>query len=168
MAKAISASKEQALNYHDKLPESLLTLLQDKLGADLDTMVIPPPIFIAMQGEVIMADIAEGIFRCRFPVLPEQLNPFGYMQGGMVSAAMDNTIGPLSLLVAPPSVTLKMEVEYLHAVSSEVDYIYTTATFLKQRKKILQFKAVVTDETDELTYATARATHFVIKAGDTR
>ena len=156
------------MSHHDKLPESLLTLLHEKIGAELDALEIPPPVFLAMRGEFIMVDIEEGVFRCRFPVLPEQLNPFGYLQGGMVSAAMDNTIGPLSLLVAPPSVTLKMEVEYLHAISREVVYIYTTAMFLKQRKKILQFKAVVTDETDELTYATARATHYVIKSINNR
>jgi len=35
------------------------------------------------------------------------------MQGGMIAAAVDNTIGPLSFLVAAPNVTRRLEMKYI-------------------------------------------------------
>ncbi|MDJ0623079.1 MAG: PaaI family thioesterase [Desulfocapsaceae bacterium] len=150
--------------HQDKLPEEILAILNAQSATELDRFEVPPPCFLAMQGEFVVVNLEENFFRCRFPVLPEQLNPFGYMQGGMVSAAIDNTIGPLSMLVAPPNVTLKMEVSYLQAISREVKHIYVTAMFIKQRKKILHFEAVVTDAADDITFATAKATHYVVNS----
>lgn len=150
------------LIHKDKLPEELLAILKTQAALELDQFEIPPPVFLAMQGEFITVNMEQESCRCRFPVLPEQLNPFGYMQGGIVSAAIDNTIGPLSMLVAPPNITRKMEINYLHAISEEVEHIYVTAMFLKKKKKILYFEAAVTDATDDITYATAKATHYIV------
>ena len=69
--------------------------------------MIPPPVFTSMQGEFVDFDLEEGILVTRFPVRQDYLNPYGAMQGGMVAAAVDNTLGPLSMLVAPPNVTRK-------------------------------------------------------------
>jgi acyl-coenzyme A thioesterase PaaI-like protein len=37
----------------------------------------------------------------RFPFDVRFTNPMGVMQGGMIAAAIDNALGPLSYLVAP-------------------------------------------------------------------
>jgi acyl-coenzyme A thioesterase PaaI-like protein len=85
----------------------------------------------------------------------------GYMQGGIVSAAIDNTVGPLSMLVAPPSVTRKKKVKYLVPVGADVDFIYVTARFLEQKKRLLYFEASVDDDAKTIKYATAGSTHWV-------
>jgi len=49
-----------------------------------------------MKGEVIDYDMEHETLTNRFPVLAEHLNPYGNIQGGIIAAAIDNTIGPLS------------------------------------------------------------------------
>ncbi|WP_442498072.1 hypothetical protein [Methylobacter sp. sgz302048] len=52
---------------------------------------LPPKIFKAMQGEFL--EYVEGqLLTVRFPVKERYSNPFGCMQGGMIVAAMDNTL----------------------------------------------------------------------------
>ena len=115
-----------------------------------------------MKGEFVDFGIENGVIRCKFPVLNEQLNPFGVMQGGIISAAIDNTIGPLSMLVAPPNITRKMEVKYIHSIDSTIDFIYVTARFLEKKKRLLYFEANVDDASETNLYATAKSTHWVI------
>ena len=106
-------------------------------------------------------DIANDTLTNRFPVLQEQLNPYGTMQGGIIAAAIDNTIGPLSLIVSPPNFTRTMEVKYGKVVSPELGYIYVTARFIEKRKRQLFFEAVVkSSDGDKL--ASAKSTHWVI------
>ena len=78
---------------------------------------IPPKIFVDMDGEFL--EYVEGkSLTTRFPVKERYQNPLGAMQGGMIVAAMDNTYGPLSYMVAAPSVTTHMNATYIHPVRS--------------------------------------------------
>jgi acyl-coenzyme A thioesterase PaaI-like protein len=54
-------------------------------------------------------------------LLEKYRNPFGTMQGGMIATAVDNTIGPLRDVVAPPNVTRTLEMRYSHPVNSEME-----------------------------------------------
>ena len=79
---------------------------------------IPPACLIDMQGEPL--EYEEGVsLTVRFPVLPRYANPLGHMQGGYIVAALDNTVGPFSYLIAPPSVTSSLNTQYLRPVTSE-------------------------------------------------
>lgn len=49
----------------DRIPKELIQILENKLQGRNDQIIFPPPVFDAMKG----AD--------RFPVLNEQLNPYG-------------------------------------------------------------------------------------------
>jgi uncharacterized protein (TIGR00369 family) len=122
---------------------------------------IPPAVFIDMEGSVGQFSKSENSLVCYFPVLENQLNPFGNMQGGVISAAIDNTIGPLSILVADPSVTRHLEVKYKKAITPEMERITVTAQLLKQDKKFLFFTSSVTDSEGNVL-ATAKATHFIL------
>ena len=145
----------------EKISTELLTILQENLKENSDNIQIPPPIFEAMKGEVMEFDLERGYLKNRFPVLNEQLNPYGKMQGGMIAAAIDNTLGPLSLLVAPPNFTRHLEVKYKKIVSPEIGYIYVTGIFLEKKKGLLFFQAsVANSDGDEL--ASAKATHWII------
>jgi len=145
----------------DKIPAKLLPLLEEKLKGRMDEIEFPPPVFEAMQGEVLDYDIKTETLKNRFPVLREYLNPYGNMQGGIIAAAIDNTIGPLSMLVSPPNFTRYMNVKYGRVVSPDLGYIYVSAIFKKQNKRQLFFEAVVEDSEGN-RLASAESIHWVI------
>ena len=155
-------NKVTVLLHRDKLPLELLEYLERQKDIDFNQFEIPPPVFMAMKGEIISFDLNIKLFRCKFPVLGEQLNPYGVMQGGIISAAIDNTIGPLSMLVAPPSITRRIEVKYDKAIEKDIDAILVTAQFLEQKKRLLYFEANVKDIEESTQFASAKATHWII------
>lgn len=94
---------------------------------------IPPPCLIDMQGEVV--EYIEGqSLRMRFPVLPRYQNPIGHMQGGFIVAALDNTLGPFSYLIAPPSATTSLNTQYLRPVTPELDHIVCVARLAERTR----------------------------------
>lgn len=126
-------------------------------------MQLPPPIWREMQGEVVAFSAEAGRLTARFPLQARYQNPMGYMQGGMIAAAIDNAIGPLSFVVAPPSVTRTLEITYLRPVLSDYAYITVEASLEEQAGEKLLFKVQVRDPQGKLL-ARARATHWVIGA----
>lgn len=145
----------------NKIPKDLLPLLEDRLQGRSDQISFPPPVFDAMKGELVDYDIEGETLKIRFPILREQLNPYGNMQGGIIAAAIDNTIGPLSMLVSPPNFTRHMEVKYGKIVSPDLGYIYVTAKFIEKKKRQLFFEATVADKEGN-KLASAKSTHWVI------
>jgi acyl-coenzyme A thioesterase PaaI-like protein len=145
----------------NKLPQKLFSIIEEKLHGLDESINFPPPSFDMMEGEIIDFDMEKGLFKNRFPVKDEYLNPYGNMQGGFISAAIDNTIGPLSMLVAPPNFTRVMEVKYGKIVPPELAFIYITATFLEQKKRQLFFQAIVESKEGE-KLASAKSTHWII------
>ena len=147
--------------HKEKIPEQILSLLEEKLQEKIHDFEIPPPAFLSMQGEFVEFDLANQALQCRFPVLEIYQNPYGNMQGGIISAAIDNTIGPLSMLVAPPNFTRHLEVKYKKVISPETDFLYITAQLIEQKKRQLFFQADVNNKDGE-TFASAKATHWII------
>jgi len=145
----------------NKIPKGLIPLLEEKLRGRTDEINFPPPVFDAMKGEVVDYDMAKETLTTRFPVLPEQLNPYGNMQGGIIAAAVDNTIGPLSLLVSPPNFTRHMELKYAKVISPDLGFIYVKARFVEKKKRMLFFEAIVENSAGE-KLASAKSIHWVI------
>jgi len=145
----------------DKIPEELHPVLEEKLKGRTDEINFPPPVFETMQGKVINFDINKNTLTNRFPVLSKYLNPYGTMQGGIIAAAIDNTIGPLSLLVSPPNFTRYLTVKYGKVVSPEIGFIFVKALFTGKKKRQLFFEAIV-ENSDGEKLASAKATHWVI------
>lgn len=145
----------------ERMPKELLAILEDNLQGRDDTIVFPPPVFDAMKGEILKYKQQDESITVRFPILHEQLNPYGTMQGGVIAAAIDNTIGPLSMLVSPPNFTRYMNVKYGRAISPELGFVYVTARFTGKKKRQLFFEAVVEDS-DGNKLASAKAIHWVI------
>jgi uncharacterized protein (TIGR00369 family) len=114
-----------------------------------------------MEGEFVAFDDEDGVLKTRFPVLRKFLNPYGSMQGGMVAAAVDNTFGPLSMLVAPPNVTRRLEMKYIHPVTTDLEYIMVEAKIKNRENRWLTFTAEVRDQGDRLL-ARAKATHWIV------
>lgn len=99
-------------------------LLQDMLSqaGEKADLLIPPPVFVEFGGEYLDFDLERQWIKARFPVQERWFNPVRVVQGGVILAAIDNTIGPLSYLVAPPSVTTSMEAKFLRPVTPNLAY----------------------------------------------
>lgn len=123
---------------------------------------LPPPIFTDMAGEFVDMDMTAKTLTVRFPVQARYQNPMGYMQGGMIAAAIDNAIGPLSFMVAAPNVTKKMEVTYLRPIPASVSEITVVAAFESQQERELIFVAEVL-RGDGAKLAQARSVNVLLK-----
>ena len=149
------------MNSPNPVQDKLIRILREKFSIIDGDFQIPPPVFVAMRGEVLEFDIDKGYLKIKFPVLNEHLNPFGNVQGGMIAAAVDNTFGPLSMAVAPPNFTRNFEMKYRRTIPLATGYMFVSANFLEQKKQQLFFSATVHDASgNEL--ASARSIHWVI------
>jgi len=142
-------------------------LLRDRLGHRMDRYAFPPPVFAAMEGQFLELDLDAGFLTAQFPVLESYLNPYHTMQGGMIAAAVDNTLGPLSVLVAPPNVTRQLEMTYSRPVTFDMGHIVVTARFLERSGRRLFFRADVHSQ-DGLRLARSKAVHWVVDERDVR
>ena len=96
----------------------------------------PPACLLDMQGEPL--EYEEGVsLSMRFPVLPRYANPLGHMQGGYIVAALDNTLGPFSYLIAPPSVTSALNTQYLRPVTADTAFITCIARLSERTRGTL-------------------------------
>ena len=129
---------------HDELMVSIAEKFLSKKG-----IVFPPLVFLEMDGE--MLDYRAGVFlTVKFPVKKRYQNPFGFMQGGMIVAAVDNTIGPLSMLEAEASVTSQLNTTYIRPIGPEQGSIYITATIVAKTRRTLHIRADVKNEAGTL------------------
>lgn len=145
---------EKAIDVH--------TLFSDYTEEELAGYRLPPPIFASMQCDIIRYDAQQKLLVAKMPVLEAWLNPFSTMQGGMIMAAVDNAVGPLSMLVATPSWTRHMESKYLKPIRYGLDFIYATATLVEEKRGRLIFEVEVTDAEGTL-YTTAKVTNWLMK-----
>lgn len=144
----------------DKPETIIFKTIRERLGDKADDFVIPPPVFRTLRGEFLAVDLKAGLLRTRFPILPEYLNPYGLLQGGIIAAAVDNTIGPLSMLVAAPNVTRRLEMKYSQAVTLDLKNILVEGRYLGVEGQLLKFSAEVRAPEGDLL-ARARAYHYV-------
>lgn len=135
--------------------------LREIHGDQVDDFLIPPPAFQSMQGKLLDVDMDQGTLTTRFPILEDHLNPYRTLQGGYLAAMFDNTIGPLSMLVAPPNVTRRLEITYSKPVEPSVDTVTIHATFQSQEGQRLQIRAEARDPRGR-RIARAQATHWIL------
>ena len=132
-------------------------------------MKVPPPVFTHMKGEFINIDFEKNTMLLRFPIMEEFENPMGYMQGGMIAAAIDNALGPLSFMLAPPSVTKTMTLEYKRPIPNTLDNIFVQAQLDSRTERELYLSATVSSELEteaglETTvHATATAVQVILR-----
>jgi len=139
----------------------LIKLYTEVLGEKIKDYNLPPPSFEIMQCEIVKYNKDEKFITIKIPTLESWLNPFGTMQGGIIMGAVDNAVGPLSLLVAPMSMTRNIESKLIKPITMEVEFIYVTATLFEQKKKRLIFDVVIKD-IDETIYTKAKVTNWII------
>ena len=103
-------------------------------------LLLPPPCLLDMQAEFVTYHEGASL-SLRFPVLERYRNPMGNMQGGLVAAAFDNTLGPLSYLVAPPSVTMSLNTQFVRPVVPGTAYLLCEARVVERTRNVLHLAA---------------------------
>ncbi len=144
-----------------KKPINIVKLFEKKLGNKIKNFTLTPPIFEVMKCEIVEYNEAQKSLTCKIPVLEQWLNPYGTMQGGMIDAAIDNAVGPLSMLVALPNMTRTIETKLIKSVSMDVGYIYVKAKLIEEKKRRLTFEASILDNKGVI-YATSKVVNFVL------
>jgi acyl-coenzyme A thioesterase PaaI-like protein len=138
------------------------TVLYQKMQLESEAaLVLPPPSFTIMQSEIIEYNEGERSLTVKIPVLEDWLNPYQTMQGGFINAAIDNAVGPLSLLVAPVNMTRTMETKFLKSIPLDAGYIYVHASLDERRKKRLTFDVTVEDDKGDV-FSQAKVVNFVL------
>lgn len=145
----------------DGLYEEVMRILREKFEGRIDDFLFPPPVFVEMQGEFLEADLENGSLTARFPIQEKYLNPYRTMQGGMIAAAIDNTLGPLSVMIAPTNVTRTIEVKYSRPVLMQMGHIVVQARLVERQELKLIFEAKVTSPNGD-RLATCKAVHWII------
>ena len=136
-------------------------LFRDILGDKIDEYDLPPPSFEIMESEIVEFNAEEKSLTVKMPVLKKFFNPYGTMQGGMIMGAIDNTLGPLSMLVAPKNVTRNMESKLLKPITLDIGYIYIKAVLRESKKRRLIFDVEVKDG-ENIIYAKATVTNWTV------
>lgn len=126
-------------------------------------MELPPKVFLNMQGEFIEFVKGEKLV-ARFPNLERYLNPFGFMQGGIIVAAIDNTVSPLSYVTAPANITKEINTSFKRPIKESDDYIQVIATIIKQTATHITLHADVLNAKGKL--ATTALTNCVFIKGN--
>jgi len=132
------------------------------LDANLDDFI--PPVFREMKGEILDYDPESQTLTTRFPAEDRYHNPYQVMQGGIIAAAIDNTLGPLSVLVAPPNLTREMTVKYKKAVTGEFQYVIVKG-WVESLEPPFLFLAARLESDDGQLFALAKAKHFILPDG---
>lgn len=138
----------------DEEEEILSSMRKRAEGTDLR---IPPRCFEEMNAEIQHYSPDEQTLRVRFPAEERYENPTGVMQGGFVCAALDNVLGPLSYLVAPPSATTQLNVTFLRPIGRRHDFFVVEARAEDRAGKQLYLTGKVLTESGKIA-ATGAAT----------
>ena len=134
--------------------------LQEMLGG---AAVFPPPCFVTMNGEFAAYESRSSL-TVNFPVTDGMLNPVGAMQGGFITAAIDNVMGPLSYLaMRSPASTLDIHTQYIRAVPAG-EVLTVTARVLSMGPATMVMSAEVRNARGKLV-ATATANAIAVGKG---
>lgn len=143
--------------------EAVVARLRAQMPPDAD-IEIPPKVFEAMDGELLHYDEADEALTARFPVHERYHNPMRHVQGGMIVAAVDNTLGPLSYLVAPPSVTTQLNTSFIRPVGADDAYLEVEGRVVERAGRQLFMTARVTNPKGK-TVAISHATCRIVNRG---
>ena len=127
-------------------------------------MRLPPPTFEYLNGEVL--EKAPGRFRCRFLPTEEMTNPWGAVQGGILAAFFDDTMGPAVVSVADGRgfTTVSLNVSYLRAARPG-EPVVCEAAVVKHGRTQAYVEASLTRESDEALLARATAVQLFLDPG---
>ena len=125
------------------------------------TAQLPPNCFVLMKPEYLEYE-SRTMLKISFPVEKEYLNPMKVMQGGFITAAFDNVIGPLSYLAARNLCTsMDIHTNYIRSVAAG-DTLTITARVISRSSTAMHLSAEAVNSKGRLV-ATCSANMIVMK-----
>ncbi len=126
---------------------------------------IPPPCMDFLNSELIEA--GEGRARIRFVPDERMENPYGIIQGGILAAMLDNTIGPAVAFTHPDraSSTIHLSVNFLRSVRAG-EAIIGTALVVKSGRRQAYVEAQLERERDGTLLVRASTTNVFVDLPD--
>jgi acyl-coenzyme A thioesterase PaaI-like protein len=150
------------VDHQSEIFAEIMRIFEDRYGEELDRFLVPPPVFIELGGEFLNLDLEQNLLIARFPIDKRFLNPYGVLQGGMIAAAIDNTLGPLSMLVAPPNLTRKLDIKFSRPAAIEDEFLLAEAKLIEKDGRRLYFTADARNPDNKLL-ARAKALHWIVE-----
>jgi uncharacterized protein (TIGR00369 family) len=124
--------------------QRVLELMPSDTGMDM-----PPRVFSDMEGEFI--DLVEGIsLTARFPNKDRYMNPMGFMQGGIITAAIDNTVSPLSFMLGSPNVTQTISTTFKRPIKKTDRFVIVNASMIEKTETHIVMQAEVKSDSGKL------------------
>ena len=124
--------------------QRVLELMPSDTGMDL-----PPRVYSDMEGEFI--DLVEGIsLTARFPNKDRYMNPMGFMQGGIITAAIDNTVSPLSFMLGSPNVTQTISTTFKRPIKKTDRFVIVKASMIEKTETHIVMQAEVKSDSGKL------------------
>jgi len=140
---------------------ALLVAEMNQLHAQFPEAEMPPKCFSHMDAEYLDYE-SRVMLKVAVPVREEYLNPRRTMQGGFITAAFDNTFGPLSYAAARnPCVTLDIHTNFIRPIE-EGDTLIVTARLVSRGGSTLHLKAESHNSKGKLI-ATASSIMTIVK-----
>jgi uncharacterized protein (TIGR00369 family) len=120
----------------------------------------PLPAVSRLLGWKLLAlDAAKGTIRVEFTALPDFINPIGTIQGGIITAMLDDAMGPVATAfvgghhMAP---TVELKTSFMRPAT--VGPLFVDARVVHRGRDIVFLEATMTDKDDKLiAVATATA-----------
>lgn len=125
----------------DELNRTLFERLAEAAAAAPAPLEIPPRIFAFLGGHFTAFDEAASTLTARFPVREDYRNPLGFMQGGMLIAAMDNTMGPLCFLCGFLGVSTQINTTFVRPVTPDEAWVEVEARIVERTRALAQVHA---------------------------
>ncbi|WP_457747865.1 PaaI family thioesterase [Sulfurimonas sp.] len=147
-----------------EISENITALTQKYLDAmhkSAEELQLPAPSFEIMKCEIVEFNEVNKSICVKIPMQEIWLNPYGTMQGGLIMGAIDNAVGPLSLVVASRNMTRDIRSKLLKPIVMEMEYIYVFAKLSEHKKRRLIFESNITNKEGDLL-ATATLTNWII------
>ncbi len=122
----------------------------------------PPASAVLLGFQFLSDDEEQSRLKVQFEGKPEFLNPLGTVQGGFLTAMLDDTVGPAATAALPAdqfTQTLEIKTSFLRP--AKVGPIFAEARVVHRGRDILFVEGFLTDA-EGRTLATATATMRVI------
>ena len=133
----------------------------NQLAKQFPSAKLPPNCSGYLKTEFVEYE-SRTMLKVRVPVFEESLNPMGTMQGGIISAAFDNTFGPLSYLaVRNPCTTLDIHTNFIRP-AKEGDVLTITARVISRSPVSIHLSGEAVNEKGKLI-ATCTSQMVVMK-----
>jgi uncharacterized protein (TIGR00369 family) len=128
----------------------------------------PQPAAAALLGfELLAVDAEAGTIKVKFQGKPEFANPMGNIQGGILAAMLDDTLGPALVATLGPNQfapTIELKVNFIHP--AQLGPLIATGRVVARRRAIAFLSGELHDERGELL-ATASATARIVTLNTT-